>query len=48
MSLLLSDKRFKGKLRYEIFKETELYDTVTIEGITHAIKWHKPLNSLRH
>jgi len=42
MTLLLADKRFKGKLRYEVFKDTKLYDTATIEGIAHAIKWRKP------
>ncbi len=44
LSYIFSDKRFKGKLRYEIFKKIKLYDTATIEGISHAIKWHKPSN----
>lgn len=42
ITLVFSDKRFKGKLRYEVFRDTKLYDTATIEGIAHAVKWHKP------
>jgi len=42
ISAVLADKRFKGKLRYEVFQNTKLYDTATIERIAHAVEWHKP------
>lgn len=42
LSLIFTDKRFRGKLRYEVFKHTKSYDIATIEGIVHAVKWHPP------
>lgn len=42
ISYIFSDKRFKARIRYEVFQNRKLYDSATIEGIAHAIKWHKP------
>jgi hypothetical protein len=36
------DDRFKGCLRYEVFRQTIDYDTATIEGIVSSVKWGKP------
>lgn len=42
MRHIIADGRFKGSLRYEVFKNTKDYDTSTITGIVSAVKWDKP------
>lgn len=42
MRHIIADDRFKGLLRYEVFKNTKDYDTSTINGIISAVKWDKP------
>lgn len=39
---IFADDRFKGLLRYEIFKNTKDYDTSTIAAIISSVKWNKP------
>jgi hypothetical protein len=39
---IFSDDRFKGNLRYSVFRESTDYDAVTIMGIAKAIYWSKP------
>jgi len=39
---ILADDRFKGKLRYSLFRKTREYDASTVEGIARAVLWEKP------
>jgi hypothetical protein len=39
---ILADDRFKGKLRYALFRHTREYDSSTIKAIAKAVQWHKP------
>lgn len=39
---IFADDRFRGCLRYEVFRQTIDYDTATIKGIVASIKWEKP------
>lgn len=39
---IFADERFKGILRYEVFKKTLDYDSSTITAIVSAVKWDKP------
>ncbi len=39
---IFADNRFKGLLRYEIFRETTDYDSATIEGIVNCVTWKRP------
>jgi hypothetical protein len=38
---ILADDRFKGMLRYSIFRKTTDYDTSTVEAIANAIQFKK-------
>jgi hypothetical protein len=38
---IFSDDRFKGNLRYSLFRESTDYDAVTVMGIAKAIYWSK-------
>lgn len=38
---VFSDDRFKGNLRYSLFRESTDYDAVTIMGIAKAIYWSR-------
>lgn len=42
ISHIFADDRFKGLLRYEVFKNTKDYDTSTITAIVSSVKWHMP------
>jgi len=39
---IFSDARFKGKLRYSVFRESTDYDAVTVMGLAKAIYLSKP------
>ncbi|MEK7111300.1 MAG: DUF3800 domain-containing protein [Patescibacteria group bacterium] len=39
---IFADDRFKGLLRYEIFRGTKDYDTSTIAAIVSSVKWDRP------
>lgn len=41
LGYIFADDRFKGCLRYEIFRQTINYDNATIEGIVAAVTWEK-------
>ncbi len=40
---IFADDRFKGLLRYEVFKNTKDYDTATVTAIVSSVKWDKPI-----
>lgn len=42
ISHIFADDRFKGILRYEVFRSTKDYDTSTITAIISSVKWHEP------
>ncbi len=42
ISHIFADDRFKGLLRYEVFKNTKDYDTSTVTAIVSSVKWDKP------
>lgn len=39
---VFADDRFKGSLRYSVFRQTSDYDTATVEAIVKALSWKKP------
>lgn len=39
---ILADARFKGTLRYSVFRQNIDYDSVTIMAIAKAVRWGKP------
>lgn len=39
---IFADGRFRGLLRYEVFRGTKDYDTSTITAIVTSVKWDKP------
>lgn len=43
ISHIFADDRFKGFLRYEVFRRTKDYDTSTITAIVSSVKWDKPV-----
>lgn len=38
---IFADDRFKGCLRYELFRQTVDYDSATVRGIVSAVRWEK-------
>ena len=40
---IFADKRFKGKLRYSVFRGTKGYDVSTVDGIARAVSWDKTI-----
>lgn len=42
LSHIFADDRFKGCLRYVVFRRVRDYDTSTIVAIAAALKWEKP------
>lgn len=42
ISHIFADDRFKGLLRYDVFRGTKDYDTSTITAIINSVKWDKP------
>lgn len=40
---IFADDRFKGLLRYEVFKNTKDYNTATVTAIVSSVKWNKPI-----
>jgi hypothetical protein len=39
---VFADPRFKGNLRYSVFRKPTDYDLATIMGIAKAVQWKKP------
>lgn len=42
ISHIFADDRFRGLLRYDVFRGTKDYDTSTITAIINSVKWDKP------
>ena len=42
---IFADDRFKGKLRYSLFRHTREYDASSVEAIAKAVLWDKPVKS---
>lgn len=42
LRLVIADRRFKGVLRYSVFRQTTDYDLATIIAIAKSIHWHEP------